>query len=100
MGIPIVGASPLPSLHLSRNLTSYSGQGLGRVSTSSTPGALVPGTGMGWEWRQDQQEGGGSEALRTELNSTDCEHVWFIARREPEKRNHKSVVLEACICVC
>ena len=57
MGMPIVGACPLPSLHLSLNLTSYSGEGLGQVSTSGTPGALVPGAGMGWEWGTDQQEG-------------------------------------------
>ena len=44
--------------------------------------------------------GGGSEALRTELNSTDSEHIWFMARREPEKGNLKSLVLEACMCAC
>ena len=55
--------------------------------------------GMGVGHRISRR-GGGSEALRTELNSTDCEHVWFMARREPEKRNHKSLDLEACMRVC
>ena len=98
--MPVVGACPLPSLHPSLSLTPYSGEGLVLLSTSGTPGALVPGTGMGWEWGTGSAGVGGSEALRTELNSADCERVWFTARRDSEKRNPKPLVLEACMHAC
>lgn len=51
--------SSLLSLHLSLNLTSYSGEGLGAISIGGTPGALKP---------RDRGGGGsGSEASKAEL---------------------------------
>ena len=60
----------------------------------------MPGTGVGWEWGTGSVGAGGSETLRTEPNSADCEHVWFTARRDTKKRNPKSLVLEACMRAC